>query len=366
MHPTDTVTPAAGAAAAGAPAADSRLHVAVNGWFLGQTTTGSGQYLHHLLRHLPRRFPQARLTVYTPRRADHAQRTAAWSVEFPDVEIVGLALPPGPPQLAKLWWEQITVPRSARKARGQGHAHVLWVPYWAAPLVQPCPTVVTVHDLIPLLLPAYRGGRLQRLYTALVSHSARCAAAILTVSHAAAADIATHLRVPRARVHVVHHGPNHAPDAVPDTVTCAVPADLAAHVRTRYALPADYFLYLGGFDVRKNVASIVAAYARYLARGGDPAIKLVIGGALPTIDSDFAPDPRRLARAQNLPAAQVHYIGFVEDAHKPTVYALARAYLFPSLYEGFGMMLLEAMAAGTPVITSGPPPTPAPFSQETP
>ena len=131
------------------------------------------------------------------------------------------------------------------------------------------------------------------------------------------------------------------------------PPDAAAlaAIRKKYDLPERYFLYLGGFDVRKNVLGILSAYRVYLAHGGDPSVRLVIAGALPDHDSDFAPDPRLLAVELGI-QAHVHFCGWVSDEEKPGIYAMATAYLFPSHYEGFGMMVLEAMAAGTPVVTS--------------
>ena len=74
-------------------------------------------------------------------------------------------------------------------------------------------------------------------------------------------------------------------------------------------------------------------------------------GALPSADTAFFPDPRRLAQEMGC-AAQVHCCGWVEEADKPALHALATAFVFPSLYEGFGMMVLEAMQAGAPVVTS--------------
>jgi glycosyltransferase involved in cell wall biosynthesis len=247
--------------------------------------------------------------------------------------------------LRKLWWEQVTVPRAAK----QSGASLLWVPYWAAPAWSPCPVAVTVHDLIPALLPAYRGGIHHRLYTALVSWTARRAASILTVSHASARDIMHHLGIPPQRIHVVYHGPNQegTPRPTPDEMATEI-----AGVRERYHLPARYFLYLGGYDALKNVEAILAGYARYLALGGDPEIKLLLAGQLPATDTPFAPDPRRQAAMHGISDA-VYYCGRVEEEDKAAIYAQATAYVFPSLYEGFGMMLLEAMAAGTPVITSG-------------
>lgn len=312
------------------------MHIVVNGWFAGQLSAGSGQYTARLLETLPRHAPAPTITLLIPKPDPGAE-----PVTFPGITVFPLSLPAFPKNLHKLWWEQIAVPAAARRL----HADVLWVPYWAAPLWQPCPVAVTVHDLIPSLLPAYRGGWLQRGYTALVEYTATRAAAILTVSQASAADIVTHLGVPPNRVHVVHHGSNTG------GVPSPTPERLAA-VAATYHLPARFFLYLGGFDVRKNVANTLAAYRRYLDQGGDPAVKLVLAGVLPAHDSAFAPDPRRMAAELGL-GDQVHTCGWVDEADKPALYALSTGFVFPSLYEGFGMMILEAMAAGTPVITSG-------------
>lgn len=310
------------------------MHIAINGWFAGQLQAGSGQYLHHLLDHIPRQNPGVRLSLLVPEPRPAAAQPPAWS----GVQTLAVATPGLPKNLRKLWWEQVTVPRAAQRLR----ADVLWAPYWAAPLWQPLPVCVTVHDLIPRLLPAYRGSALHRLYTALVSRSARRAAAVLTVSHASAADIVQHLRIAPARVHVVYHGADAG--APPDRATRDA-------VAAKYALPPRYFLYLGGFDVRKNLGAVFAAYQRYLARGGDPAVRLVVGGKLPDAATAVLQDPRQLAADHGL-QGQVHWCGWIDEADKPTLYARATAFLFPSLYEGFGMPVIEAMAAGTPVITS--------------
>ncbi len=313
------------------------MHILINGWFAGQQTAGSGQYTDYLLDHLPAAEPAHRYTVLLPadRQLPAANRRDSPFTLHPSPFT---APPLLPRQLAKLWWEQITVPWTAH---GLG-ADVIFVPYWAAPLWQPVPTVVTVHDLIPSLLPAYRGGLLNRLYTALVSHTARRAAAVITVSEASQRDVVEHLSIPAARVFAIHHGPNSGRRT----------ADDGPPTNPQSPIPNRYFLYVGGFDVRKNVAGILAAYARYLERGGDPAVKLVIAGKLPETDTAFAPDPRRLAAEAGVLDA-VHFTGWVDEADKPGLYAGAVAFLFPSHYEGFGMMVLEAMAAGCPVITSG-------------
>ena len=314
------------------------MHVVINGWFGGQLLAGSGQYLHRLLEHLPAAAPDTRFTLLLPHGG--ALDSLAAANLWPDIEILAIVLPPLPRQLAKLLWEQWIVPRRAQ----QLSADVLWVPYWAAPWQQPCPTVVTVHDLIPQLLPAYRGGMLQRIYTRLVARTTARAVGVVTVSKTSAADIIRHLQIPNARVHSIYHGPNVLPQAAVDVARQRA-------VRSAYGLPERYFLYLGPFDVRKNVNRILEAYACYLERAGDSSIKLVIAGKPPTEDSAFTPDPRRRAVELGL-AGQVIFCGFVEESDKSAVYAMATAYLFPSLYEGFGMMVIEAQAAGVPVVTS--------------
>lgn len=297
--------------------------VLLNGWFWGQETTGSGQYVQQLALQLPQVAP-----------------AAAWGLAAPRP----LTAPPGwqvivvaPPtwlrseNLAKLWFEQIGFPRACRRWR----ATLAHVPYWAPPLCTPCPLVVTIHDLIPLRLPAYRGGPRQRLYTWLVSRSARRARLLLTDSQASRQDIIEHLHIPPTRVRVTYLAPG------ADFRRISDPARLAA-VRARYGLSPRFVLYMGGFDTRKNVGAVLAAFAQALpALPAD--VMLVIAGRLPAHNRAFAPDPRPLAAELGL-AGRVIFTGWVDEADKPALYSLAEVFVFPSLYEGFGLPVLEALA----------------------
>jgi glycosyltransferase involved in cell wall biosynthesis len=116
-------------------------------------------------------------------------------------------------------------------------------------------------------------------------------------------------------------------------------------------LPARYALYLGGFDVRKNVVSVMAAFRAAGPELGDD-VALAVAGRLPEKDTDFAPDPRRIAREHGLPMSRLKFLGWTEEADKPALYRGAIACLFPSRYEGFGLPPLESMACGTPVVGS--------------
>ena len=317
-------------------------HLVVNGWFWGQLHTGSGQYLHGLARHLPPAGPDHSFTLVLPSASEIAT-PAGWRVV-----IAPPAARRSNDNLAKLWFEQVTFPRGCRRL----DADIAFVPYWGSPWLRPCRTAVTVHDIIPLLLPDYRGGGLQRAYTGLVSQTARRADIVLTDSQVSRRDIVEHLGVAAERVHAVLLAADERFRPMTD------PAELE-RVRGKYRLPDRFILYLGGFDVRKNVPRLVEAYAHWSraelptsGKGGNSeAPQLVIAGKLPAADTSFTPDPRRMAAEAGI-GDRVHFTGWVDEADKPALYSLASLFAFPSLYEGFGLPAAEAAACGTPVLTS--------------
>jgi glycosyltransferase involved in cell wall biosynthesis len=318
------------------------LSVAINGWFLGQSGTGSGQYLGRLLCGLLDRTTDDLYTVFTPESRGEGRPT--WPAAD-RVRVVPLATPwdRRSPDVAKLWFEQITFPAACRRA-GADLAHV---PYWGTPAWTPIPTVTTVHDLIPRILPAYRGSWLARGYTRLVSHTVRHSACILTDSHSSADDIRRLLGVPPARLRTIYLAVEDCYQPMQDSADGARRLD---EVRERYALPPRFVLYLGGFDQRKNVGRLMRAYGQ-LRRESPAAPPLVLAGRLPERESPLFTDPRREAARQGI-EAEVRCIGWVAEGDKPALYALATCFVFPSLYEGFGFPVLEAMSCGTPVVTS--------------
>jgi glycosyltransferase involved in cell wall biosynthesis len=314
------------------------MRVAVNAWFWDSPTTGSGQYTRRLVEHLVALDPGLEIVSVAPwgwgfqvsRFTPHVSR---------GIQSDTRSLQPETGRLRKVYFEQLAFPRACRRL-GADVAHV---PYWAPPLAPSVPTVVTIHDLIPLVLREYRGGPLVRLYTALVSTAAQSAALALTDSEASRRDIVAHLGLPAERVRVV-------PLAADESYT-PPPTPEDVDIRSRYGLPERYVLYLGGFDVRKNVATALLTY-----RWAGPTIgeecPLVIAGRLPEQDTPFAPDPRRLAREMAVDERFVRFVSPVDEADKPALYRGAVAFIFPSRYEGFGLPPLEALACGTPVVGS--------------
>jgi glycosyltransferase involved in cell wall biosynthesis len=307
------------------------VRIAINAYFLGQPGTGSGQYLANLLKAIPA------VTV------DHEFLLVAPG-DPPGFEVSGLQVEfwrvhsqQEQSRLGKVWFEQVVFPRACRR----WCADVAHVPYWGSPLKPSVPTVVTIHDLIPLLLPVYRGSSLVQLYTRLVAASARRAALVLTDSRASKRDIEEHLGLATNRVHLIY--------LAASKCFCAEPAQGDETIRKHYSLPDRYVLYLAGHDVRKNVAALVEAFATVTQSDDDVA--LVIGGRLPERDDPLLFDPRPLVQALDLEDV-VHFIGWVDEPHKPALLRGAACAVFPSRYEGFGLPVLEALACGVPTVTS--------------
>jgi len=153
------------------------MRVGINAFFIERPETGSGQYTQNLLEALAKVDPANEYLLFSPAICD---------LRFAICD------------LRKLWFEQISFPVACR------HLDLAHVPYFASPLFSTVPIVVTVHDLIPLILPAYRGSLLVRSYTKLVATAARKAQAIITVSQASKRDIVRHLHIPPERIHVTY------------------------------------------------------------------------------------------------------------------------------------------------------------------
>ncbi len=308
------------------------MRIGVNGFFWHMDTTGSGQYLHHLLIAVGEIAPPGEHLLVLPRRTalSGPEPGRPWTIRAVPTPFDRLH-----EHLAKLWFEQAAFPMACRRAA----IDVAHVPYFAPPLCSAVPTVVTIHDLIPLILPEYRGSTLARGYARLVSRAAPRASLVITDSRASARDIERLLGIPPERIQVIY--------LAADESYRPLTPDERRPTLERLQVSYPYLLYLGGFDVRKNVTGLLRAFAQ--ARARLKGVKLVIAGKLPTVDTDFSPDPRKMARRLGVEDA-VHYTGWVADEDKPALYAGAVAFVFPSCYEGFGLPVLESISCGTPAI----------------
>ncbi len=304
------------------------MHIAMNGWFWDQPNTGSGQYLRHLVGSLRRLKPDLRISLILPAGVDGADVPAGVTV----IRAGGSRS-----NLGKVWFEQRLFPAAAAWAK----ADLAHVPYWGAPLASLIPLVTTVLDVIPLALPEYAAGFLPRLYTELQSTAARGSSHTITISDAAKADIVKHLGIADSAITTTHL-------AADERYHPRIGAERDAAVRAKYKLPDDFILYMGGFDRRKQVNLALLGYS-YVAQAEGDAYPLVIAGREPDWGTPLFPDMRQYAATLNI---EPQWIGYVDEADKPSLLRLARVFVYPSLYEGFGLPVIEALASGTPVIAS--------------
>lgn len=200
----------------------------------------------------------------------------------------------------------------------------------SGPLVSPrMPSVVTVHGVASRHIGVARGSVQERVWRARVAAAIRSTDELVTVSHAAARDISDVFDVDPGRITVIHHGISHG--------VFAGDVPLSSELEGRVTGP--YVLYLGNVEPRKNLVALVRAFERRELK--DLGVGLVIAGRRAW---RYASTMEEISRSPN-----TTYIDFVSDSDRTALMRGASLFAFPSLYEGFGLPVLEALAAGTPV-----------------
>ncbi len=308
--------------------------VGFDGLFLDQTATGVGMYASNLWRIFDSSdslsSPIRLLVPDVPSNED-----------FSGSSVTRLA-PPSMFQSSKavkLWWEQWGMLQAARA----GAADLVHIPHFAAPIRSDRPVIVTIHDVIPYVYPAYRASASMRLYLRLISRATRNAAAIITDSECSRRDIERYLGIDRKKITVI-------PLAADEQFRPSHDVEADAELRDRFDLPGPVIFNVGGLDVRKNVEALVRAFAAAVS-DIDPATRLVISGSAHSGNTRLYPPLEPLIAELGL-QDRIVLTGRISEADKLRLYNLADLYVFTSLYEGFGLSPLEAMACGTPVICS--------------
>jgi glycosyltransferase involved in cell wall biosynthesis len=303
------------------------MRIAFDGTTLRPGRTGVGYYTEHLLHHLAEQGPDDDIVVVSNRPIDTTRPLPSRvAVDAPSSRV------------PRMVWMQTVAPRALRRLR----ADIAHFTNGMVPLASPVPTVVTIHDMSLTMYPRYHPPRRVIFNRPLVDLAARRADAIITVSQSAKRDITRVYGLPADRVHVVHEA------AAPTFHRVEEPASLE-RVRQRYGLPERFILYVGTIEPRKNLPKLIEGFARRHLSGDLPH-RLLCVGPYGWLSRDLEALLDRLGIRD-----AVQFAGYLPFDDLPALYSLAEMFVFPSLYEGFGLPVIEAMACGVPVVTGDVP-----------
>lgn len=285
----------------------------------GYRRSGIARYLHQLLQALPSALGEDTIVVVTGRGVPPIQPS-------PSIQWHNAVLPLDKPPL-RISWEQTILPIAARRHRldlFHGTVNVL-------PRGLPCPTVVTIHDLAFLRWPEQVPKQRYRYLATGVRDAVRRATRVIAVSEATKADIVELLQVDPDRISVTPLGVDQ------EFGTADVTNETPPH-------PRPYVLSVGNLEPRKNLPALLRAFASIKAEA--PHDLILVGGE-GWLTGEIHGTIRKLDLGE-----RVHMTGYVEDKDLARWYRGADLFVLPSLYEGFGLPILEAMTCGTPVLTA--------------
>lgn len=303
------------------------MRIGIDATALPPQPVGAGNYIIQLIRALASTESVHEFVVFAqPRGADLIGLPDEGTVEWVIVE----ARDPG----SRLIWEQLFFPNLVRES-GVDLLHSL---HYTRPIRLPCKSVVTFHDMTFFLYPDLHTWARRLYFPQMMKASARRADELITVSNSTRNDLIEILEVDPKIVTTTQLGvtPGYMP--IDDE-------EEKKRIIGKYNLPEHFILYVGLVEPRKNLPILIEAYKRL--RGDDNKYELILAGRFGWMHEEVVDQVRKL----NLEDT-VRFLGYVPQQDLPLIYNLASLFVYPTIYEGFGLPVLEAMACGIPVITS--------------
>ncbi|HHX42367.1 MAG TPA: glycosyltransferase family 4 protein [Chloroflexi bacterium] len=304
------------------------MRIGIDGRYIQDHFPGIGRYTYHLARNLAAVAPEDTFFLFIDPNAVNTRHDLSPFVEAPNVRLI--------PATAGTFTvrQQTALPALARQHRLDLYHN----PYYLVPYAMPCPMVATLHDMIPMLYPeAVPGAVLPTAFLMAVRLTVLRARRIIVVSQSTCRDLLRVVPSADGKVVAVHN-------AVDDGFAPQSEGRVA-EVRRRYGLDARYLFYLGANKPHKNLVRLIEAWAM-LPGEVRAGAELVVAGHE---DERYQQVYEAVTR---LGLCDVRMLGAVRDEDLAPLYSGATGFIFPSLYEGFGLPVLEAMACGAPVACS--------------
>lgn len=293
--------------------------------------TGLGNYSRFIVGGIHDFFPQEDIFLFTPKAKDHPEvnvfKEAAFTTVLPASLLTTLKL--------GSYWRSFLLQQEAKRHRldlYHGLSHEL--PRGISSVTK---SVVTIHDLIFLRFPQFYKPIDRWIYTTKIEYACKEADCIVAISEQTKNDLVEFLNVPAEKIRVVYQGCH-------PTFNRKFSREQQNQIKAKYRLPDHFLLNVGTIESRKNALLILQALEEL---GDATSISLVIVGR-PTHYLDTL---KKFAEQNNL-SNRIHYLHTVSFADLPAIYQLSKAFVYPSLFEGFGIPLVEAITCNTPVITS--------------
>ncbi|MDH3327566.1 MAG: glycosyltransferase family 4 protein [Gammaproteobacteria bacterium] len=293
---------------------------------------GLGNYSRNLIQGLIEGYPDHRYFAFTPEFKD--PRVTAWREKIPDLDVVR---PEGfiSKKIPALWRSQLVIKDLMADNIDLYHGlhHELPTGLRQAGIK----SVVTVHDVLFLRFPQFHSKINRMIYTRKLKSSCNNADVVIAISEQTKQDLIDFLQVPEEKIQVVYQ-------SCEPLFFNEITSEQEATTRQKYKLPDQYLLYVGALTPSKNLENLLRAY--YKLQANEPEVHLVIAGmgglekALKQQSADW-----------NI-SEKVHFPGFIDNTDLPALFKAATIFVYPSLFEGFGIPIIEALASGTPVITS--------------
>jgi len=294
--------------------------------------SGTGYYTQKLIEFLGRADSENEYVIFCPTGyREYIEHSGMF--DYPNFQILEVR---NGNQFSQVVWKQIQLPRQVRVLG----IEMIHFPSFIASLRTHIPSVVTVHDLCFSLFPETFSRLKRPYYRYFIPRSVSRSDAVISDSDSTRKDILKHLRTGNAVVRTIHLGV--------DPVRFYHISDEARRERFReeHSLPANFVLYVGTLEPRKNIPRLIRAFDRGIVSKGLPYDLVIAGRKGWLFDEIF-----REVSTLNL-TSRVHFPGHIKSDDLAVLYSMARAFAYPSIYEGFGLPCLESMSCGTPVIAS--------------